>query len=144
MTALDPTRATELASWMVDRIRQDSSLTTQIYTTNLTNLRTYDNDATALIRGDTSSAVDPVSEPGRTAIQQWRALIQGNAIANYMGANQLRGERLPAGQGTVMITPNDPNKAGNHTIIVNVTWRTPGGVLSRRGVTIESVLAASE
>jgi len=140
------TRATELASWMVDRIKQDTSLATQIYTIDRTKLLTYDNDSSTAIRIDSSLATDPANEPGRTAVRQWRALIQGLAVpstSNYMGANTLRGERLPAGQGIVTITPNDANKAGNHTVIVQVIWRTPGGALAR-GVTIESILAASE
>jgi len=140
------TRATELASWMVDRIKQDTSLTTQIYTIDGTKLLTYDNDSSTSIVVDTNLAADPANEPGRTAVRQWRALIQGLAVpstSNYMGANTLRGERLPAGRGTVTITPNDLNKAGNHTVIVQVIWQTPGGALAR-GVTIESILAASE
>lgn len=144
--AKNTTKATELASWMMDRIRQDSSLATQPYTTSIISLRTYDNDATPSLIIDTSSANDPVNEPGRTAVQQWRALIQGLAVPsvpNYMGANQLRGDRLPVGRGQVTIVPYDANKGGNHSLTVLVTWSLPAGLFAR-GVRLESVLATAE
>ena len=138
--AKNTTKATHLASWMMDRIRQDTSLTSQVYSTNITSLRSFDNDATANIAVDTDVAVDPASEPGRTAVQQWRSLVQGLAVAGYMGASQLPGDRLPRPRGVVTITPYDATRAGNHRVIVRVTWQ---GVLTR-GVTIESVRATAE
>jgi type IV pilus modification protein PilV len=118
----DTTKATELAGWMIDRIRQDSSLATQPYTTSIASLRTYDNDASTSIIIDTNTAADPANEPGRTACQQWRALMQGAAIANYIGVDQLRGDRLPNGRGVVTIVPYDANNGGNHSVTVNVSW----------------------
>jgi type IV pilus modification protein PilV len=144
--AKNTTKATELASWMMDRIRQDSSLATQPYTTSVISLRTYDNDATADLIIDTDIAADPALEPGRTAVQQWRALIQGLAVPsvpNYMGANQLRGDRLPQGKGRVIITPYDANKGGNHSVEVRVTWSS-SGLFFGRGVRLDSVLATAE
>lgn len=141
--AKNTTKATELAGWMTDRILQDTSLATQPYTASITSIRTYDNDATAAVVLDTDSALDPLNEPGRTALQQWRALIQGAAIANYIGADQLRGDRLPRGRGVVTIVPYDVNKAGNHSVTVRVTWNLPSG-LTAQGVRLESVLATSE
>jgi type IV pilus modification protein PilV len=144
--AKNTTKATELASWMMDRIRQESSLATQPYTTSIIGLRTYDNDATADLIIDTDIAADPALEPGRTAAQQWRALIQGLAVPsvpNYMGATQLRGDRLPRGRGRVTIVPYDANKGGNHSVTVLVTWSLPAGLFAR-GVQLQSVLATAE
>lgn len=141
--AKNTTRATELASWMMDRIRQDTSLATQPYTTSIASLQSYMNVARPperLFRTDV--AADPPAEPGRTTCQQWRALLQGAAV-DYMGANTLRGDRLPNGLGEVSIIPYDVNKGGNHTVVVTVTW-TVTGMLFSRGVRLESVLATAE
>ncbi|MEK6744787.1 MAG: type IV pilus modification protein PilV [Nitrospirota bacterium] len=137
------TKATELAGWMMDRIRQDTSLVSQPYTASIISVRTYDNDATTAVALDTDSALDPVNEPGRAAIQQWRALIQGAAVAGYIGADTLRGDRLPRGRGRVTIVPYDVSKGGNHAVTVLVTWGLPSGIISQ-GVRLESVLATAE
>lgn len=143
--AKNTTKATELAAWMLDRVRQDSSLATQPYTTSIANLRSYDNDATPALVIDTNIAADPANEPGRTACQEWRALIQGTAIANYMGANTLRGDRLPLGQGVMTVLAYDPNNGGNHLVTVSVTWNLPGSRgIFRKGVQMETVLATAE
>jgi len=143
--AKNTTKATELAAWMIDRVRQDSSLITQPYSTNITSLRSYDNDASAALVIDTSLAADPAREPGLTACQQWRSLLQGAAIANYMGANTLRGDRLPNGRGVMTIVPYDANNGGNHMVTVDVTWSLPGaGLIFRRFVRMETVLATAE
>lgn len=134
------TKATHLAAWMLDRIKQDSSLTTQIYSTNITSLRSFDNDATPDIVIDTASAADPVAEPGRTAVQEWRALIQGLAVPGFMAQSQLPGDALPQARGVVTIIPYDPNRAGNHTVIVQVNWQS----ILTRGVRLETVLATAE
>lgn len=141
--AKNTTKATELAGWMMDRIHQDTSQATQPYTASITSIRTYDNDATAGLVLDTDSATDPLNEPGRTALQQWRSLFQGAAIANYIGADTLRGDRLPRGRGRVTIIPYDANKGGNHSVTVLVTWSMPSGIVSQ-GVRLESILATSE
>jgi hypothetical protein len=60
-----------------------------------------------------------------------------------MGANQLRGDRLPVGRGQVTIVPYDANKGGNHSLTVLVTWSLPAGLFAR-GVRLESVLATAE
>jgi type IV pilus modification protein PilV len=137
------TKATHLAAWMMDRIKQDTSLATQIYTTNISSLRSFDNDATGAIVIDTDSAAVPALEPGRTACQQWRAMVQGQAVPSmlhYLDASGLPGDRLPMPRGVVTITPYDPLSAGNHTVVVQVTWQ---GIL-QRGVRLESVLASAE
>jgi prepilin-type N-terminal cleavage/methylation domain-containing protein len=118
----DTTKATELAGWMIDRIHQDTQLATQPYTASIASLLTYDNDATGEIKLDTDATADPVNEPGRTTLQQWRALLQGAAIANYIGADQLRGDRLPSGRGEVTIVPYDANHGWNHLVTVTVSW----------------------
>lgn len=144
--AKNTTKATELAGLMMDRIRQDTSLATQPYTASITSIRSYDNDATTSVILDTDSAMDPLNEPGKTALQQWRALIRGLAVPsvpNYMGADQLRGDRLPRGRGQVTIVPYDASKGGNHSVMVLVTWSLPSGIISQ-GVRLESVLATSE
>lgn len=143
--AKNTTKATELAGWMIDRVRQDSSLTTQPFTVNIQSLRTYDNDATPSVVIDTNIVADPANEPGRTACQQWRALLAGAAIANYIGANTLRGDRLPLGQGVMTIVPYDANNGGNHSVTVNVSWSLPGARgIFRKGVQLETVLASAE
>jgi type IV pilus modification protein PilV len=136
------TKATHLASWMMDRIKQDTSLVTQVYSTNIASLRSFDNDATTNVVVDTSSAVDPALEPGRTAVREWRALLQGLAVGApvFLGQDTLPGDRLPQARGIVTITPYDPTRAGNHRVVVQVTWQ---GVLTR-GVRLESVLATAE
>lgn len=148
----DTTKATHMAAWMMDRIKQDTSLVTQIYTTNITNLRSFDNDASLEIKIDTNVAADPAAEPARTAVQEWRALLKGLAIANgdYMDRNQLPGDRLPEPLGTVIITPYDPTCGGNHRVRVDVAWPVPPGVPPEllfpppHRVTIVSVLASAE
>ncbi len=139
--AKNTTKATELAGWMMDRILQDTSLATQPYTASITSIRSYDNDGTTAVKLITNSAVDPLNEPGRTALQQWRSLIQGTAIATYIGADQLRGDRLPGGLGEVIIVPYDASKGGNHSVMVQVTWSK--GLIEHR-VRLENVLATSE
>lgn len=143
--AKNTTKATELASWMIDRIRQDSSLATQPYTASIASLRTYDNDASPALVIDTNNAADPANDPGRSACQQWRSLLQGAAIANYLGADQLRGDRLPMGQGVMTIIPYDANNAGNHSVSVNVSWNATGGLgVFRRSVQMDTILATAE
>lgn len=134
------TKATHLASWMMDRIKQDTSLRTQAYSTDITRLRSFDNDASGTIAVDTSVAMDPATEPGRSAVQQWRTLLQGGAVAGYIEANRLPGDRLPEAQGRVFITPYKTEHAGNHQVVVQVTWT---GILTR-GVRLETVLVTAE
>jgi type IV pilus modification protein PilV len=142
------TKATELAGWMLDRVRQDTSLATQPYTASIISLRTYDNKGGAMII-DTNVAADPPNEPGRTACQQWRSLLTGAAIANYMGADTMRGDRLPSGQGIMTIIPYDVNNAGNHSVMVEVIWNLPGAkgtlkALTTKEVVLQTVLATAE
>ena len=134
------TKATHMAAWMMDRIKQDTSLITQVYSTNIASLRSFDNDATAAIYISTKNAADPAAEPGRTAVVEWRALLQGLAVPGHMGQSQLPGDGLPQAVGVVEIIPYDPNRAGNHTVIVQVNWQS----ILTRGVRLESVLATAE
>ena len=145
------TKATHMAAWMMDRIKQDTSLHSQVYSTFKQNLLTFDNDATAGIVIDTNIANDPIAEPGRTACQEWRALLQGRAVPGYMTANQLPGDRLPGARGVVTILPDsvNPDRGGNHVVVVQVTWQgiAAGPVQAllptRRGVRLESVLSTA-
>ena len=143
------TKATHLAAWMMDRIKQDTSLQSQVYSTFKQNLLTFDNDASVNIVLDTDIANDPIAEPGRTACQEWRALLQGLAVPGYMTVNQLPGDRLPSARGVVTITPDSANRGGNHIVVVRVTWLgiAAGPVQAllptTRGVRLESVLSTA-
>lgn len=138
------TRATELATWMVDQIAFNTSSPLQPYTADANRLTTLDNDASAAIICDTDTAGDPLNEPGKTLCSQWRASIRP-AIQNAMTA-------LPGGRGIVTIIPNDLQWDGNHRVTVQVFWQmvrseygSPlAGVLTQRRVELMTVLAASE
>lgn len=135
------TRATQLAAWMMDRVKQESLNLKQTYTYDASRLRTFDNDATAGIVCDTDANADPVAEPGATACREWRSLIRGVDIPNYLGASQLPGDSPPPGfRGIAAISLYDANYASNHHVQVTITWQT----LLTRGVSIESVLATSD
>ncbi len=127
------TKATELASWMMDRLRQESSLSTATYSTNITNLRTFKNDpsstATRIIL-DTNIATVP-ADPGGTIFSAWKTLIQDPA-------------NLPNGRGVVTILPYDANKSGNHTVNVQITWTSTGSIFTQRGVVLDTVLTSAE
>jgi Tfp pilus assembly protein PilV len=136
------TRATELATWMMERIKQETWNVEQTYTSDLERIKTFDNDATTDIAVSTENPGNPASEPGATAVKQWRALIQGDAIDKYLGAGTLAGgTKLPGGYGEVLIIPNDPNHGNHHFVRVSVIW--PTGILKHQ-VVIDSLLASSK
>ncbi len=139
------TKALELATWMMDKIRFETSLTTQTFSTDRTKLLSFDNDGTGNVVLDTNAAADPANEPGKSTCQQWRALLQGLAVPtqggiNYLGANALLGNFLSQARGTVSIKTFDPDHGNNHYIVVTVSWQE---VLPHH-VTVTSVLAAAE
>ncbi|MDA8098796.1 MAG: type IV pilus modification protein PilV [Nitrospiraceae bacterium] len=121
------TRATELAAWMMDRIRYESALKNQIYTTDLDVIKTYKNSGSGYVI-DTNISSDPASDPGLSASKEWRTLIKDPVMG------------LPQGRGVVTIVPQDANKGGNHSVTVQVFWTT----LLTRSVKMETVLASTE
>lgn len=116
------TTATELAAYMLDRVRQDTMSTADPVTADDARLQTFTNTAGSIIL-DTNNAA-PASEPGRSAFLEWQRLFQ---LSDYS---------LPNGRGVVTITRNDVKNANNHTVTVQVTWR---GIL-QRGVVLETTL----
>ena len=133
--ARNTTRATEIATWMIDRVIMETSLDTQPYTTDLTKLRSLDNDPSPAIVCDTAVAADPANEPGRTICREWRALIRPN-LQNAATA-------LPDGRGELRITPEDPAWQSNHTVEVLVSWQTMTNPIlpMRRRVLLRTMLA---
>lgn len=95
------TTATELASSMMDRIRNDSTSQNDPFTANINSLMTYN--------GMNTNNAAPASAPASISFLQWQAQIQQN-LPN--GAN-----------GIVTVTQNpDPNLQLNYFVTVQINW----------------------
>lgn len=107
------TTCTELAAYMMDRIRFDAMSTTDPFSAELTKLSSF--------AMDTNSAA-PASAPGSTAFAAWQDLVQKN---------------LKNGRGTVTVAQTDSVSLPKHyTVSVTVSWTT---VLTRK-VELKSVI----
>ena len=121
----DTTRATELATMMLDRIIFETGSPNQPYTADLVRLQTF--------TCDTASAVNPASDPGKTACQEWKTAF--NPVIRNAATS------LPGGRGVVQITPNALAVSGSHRVHIEVTWQS---VFPRQPLVIETYLASSE
>ena len=106
------TTSTELAAFMMDKIRFDAMSTTDPFSADLTKLNSFSMD---------TNASAPASGPGSAAFTEWQQLVRNN---------------LRNGQGIVTIVRTDPTLPQHYTVTVRVTWN----VLLTRGAMLESVI----
>lgn len=120
----DMTTATELATYMQDRLRFESSARNDPIASDLAKLGTFTNSMGADLVLDTSAPA-PASEPGRSAFLDWKQRIESSTLQN--------------GRGKVTIDLDDAGSANNHKVSIEVSWQ---GLL-RRQVVINSILPRS-
>ncbi len=98
------TTATELATYMLDRIRQEGMSTTQVFSADATKLQTFNNL-------DTKNPPSTyTADPGMTAFVAWQPLVQ----------------KLPNGRGVVTVQTGPAN---NNLVTVQVSWANRRGVI---------------
>jgi len=109
------TTSTELAAYMMDRIRSDAMSQTDPFSSDRTRLTSF--------HGMDTSGSAPAVAPASAVFADWQTLIRQSNLQN--------------GKGTVTVVQNpDPNLPLHFTVTVRVGW----SLLMNRGVTLQSVM----